>query len=169
MPRKVRVREADRALKELRLAHHHLTEAGLLLEAAFDNGVMPKPAKKPVEPLHTPLKNTFMEWYSKEKGIEYIWSATDAMHVNLIIGKLRSLTRTSERHQDSILDEVVLNSWPVILGKLKSIDIWIYDNVSMQLINNKFNSIIAKISMPKGTDAELDDYKKKLADRLNTE
>jgi hypothetical protein len=55
----------------------------------------------------------------------------------------------------------------VILSKLKSADTFVWSNLAIPLINSKFNQIIAKIKNPKGTDKEIEDYKKSLAKRLN--
>ena len=61
----------------------------------------------------------------------------------------------------------VESNFKIILTNIKNVDKFIWDNLSIPLINSKFNQIVAKIKNPKGTSKEIEDYKKSLAKRLN--
>jgi len=121
-----------------------------------------EPNKKKANPNHSALKIGFMSFYKNNKGVDYIWSAKDANHLNLLIGKIQSLINISESKNVGTVEDI----FKVILSKLKSIDKFIWDNLTIPIINSKFNEIIAKIKNPKGTSKEIDDYKKELAKRL---
>jgi len=139
-------------------AAEHLKKAIELLNTARGS----EPNKKKAKPDHSALKIGFMSFYKEHKGVDYVWSAKDAMNLNLLIGKIQSLIKISTAKNVGTIEDI----FKLILSKLKGVDKFIWENLTIPIINSKFNEIIAKIKNPKGTSKEIDDYKKSLAKRL---
>ncbi len=147
------------SIKNVDAAIEHLESALKLLNTARGS----EPNKKKANPNHSALKIGFMSFYKEHKKVDYVWSAKDGTQLNLLIGKIQSLINISESKNAGTVEDI----FRVILSKLKSADTFVWSNLAIPLINSKFNQIIAKIKNPKGTDKEIEDYKKSLAKRLN--
>jgi hypothetical protein len=106
---------------------------------------------------HAKMRDVFKEFYFKNKKIEYLWDAKNAGALAQIISKIKKI---AGEDPDSILQ-----SWQVILEKNQ--DKWINDNLSVPLINSKFNEIVAKI---KGHDSsDLKSYTQQLMKEMTNE
>ena len=104
--------------------------------------------KEILEPsLHSVLKEIFLEFYNKGGEYNYYWKAKDGKAMQGIIAQLRS-----NCEEDKIPD-----AFRVLLEKNN--DKWINDNLSVSIINSKFNEIVRKI---KGSpDAEIEEFERK--------
>jgi glutamyl-tRNA reductase len=97
--------------------------------------------------LHSVLQRMFLDYYLVNKQIEYYWQAKDGMNLKQLITKLKKYT-----DEDKIPD-----AFRVILEQNK--DKWINNNLSISIINSKFNEIVSKI---KGsTDPRLEEIERK--------
>jgi len=146
-------------LKDIDIAIGHCEAALKVLNAT--RGAAPK--EKQVNPNHDKLKKWFIDFYKKEKKLDYVWSAADGRNLNLLIGRIQSLINISTATNIGTIDEV----FKVLFIRLKKADTFVWGNLSISLVNSKFNEIIAKIKNPKGTSREIDDYKKSLEKKLN--
>lgn len=156
--RKLSITDVDAAIV-------HLEAALKMLNAARGS----EPNKKKANPNHNGIKIGFMSFYKENKKIEYIWSAKDGTQLNLLISKIEALINISKAKNTGTVEDI----FKVVLNKLKktdkqkSVDEFTWSNLSISIINNRFNEIIASIKNPKGTNKEIDDYKKSLEKRLN--
>lgn len=150
--RKLSITNVDAAIE-------HLEKALKLLNTTRGS----EPNKKKANPNHSALKIGFISFYKGAKGVEYVWSAKDAAQLNLLIGKIESLINISESKNIGTVEDI----FKVILSKLKGVDKFIWENLTIPIINSKFNEIIAKIKNPNANSKEIDDYKKSLEKRLN--
>lgn len=149
--RKLSITNVDAAIE-------HLEKALELLDAARGS----KPNEKKVNPYHSALKIGFMSFYKEHKKHDYIWSAKDGTQLNLLIGKIQSLINITKSENVGTIEDI----FKVILSKLKNTNEFVWKNLTIPIINSKFNEIIANIKNPKGTDKEIEDYKKSLEKRL---
>jgi len=97
--------------------------------------------------LHSVLKKIFLDYYLVNKQIEYYWQAKDGMNLKQLITKLKHYTD----------EDKIPASFQAMLEQNK--DKWINDNLSISIINSKFNEIVSKI---KGsTDPRLEEIERK--------
>jgi len=97
--------------------------------------------------LHSVLKEIFLDYYSANKQMEYYWTAKDGMNLKQLITKLKHYTDEAK----------IPMTFQAMLKKNK--DKWINDNLSISIINSKFNEIVSKI---KGsTDPRLEEIERK--------
>jgi len=100
------------------------------------------------ESLHSIMKNIFTDYYNKTSQIEYYWEGKDGKALNFLITKLKSKCEREDQIPDA---------FRAMLEKNK--DKWINDNLSVSIINSKFNEIVRKI---KGSsDPRIDEIKNK--------
>ncbi len=93
--------------------------------------------------IYSALKKEFENYYLKVKGIAYYFQGgKDGSALKQIITKIKSYCGNNE--------DLILQSWQVILEK--NPDKFINDNLSISLINSKFNEIIAKIKKLDNSD-----------------
>jgi len=142
------------AIKELHLAMTQLTAP-----ADMTDEPKPKPVKKKPNPWHMPVKTHFIDYYKKEKGVDYYFTLKDGATINRIIEKLEFVIRgIGQVHRQDINVDMM---WQNILRKLKESEPWVYENLSLTLIDNKLNEIVAK--MKDGRD----DYRSELLNRMS--
>ena len=101
--------------------------------------------------LHQILKEIFEEFYNKdrEENYEYYWEGKDGKALSYLIPKLKKLCKGKE--------DKVPDTFRAMLEKNN--DKWINDNLSVSIINSKFNEIVRKI---KGsTDPRIEEIKRK--------
>jgi len=85
----------------------------------------------------TEMKNTFLTYYKKKKELDYYFTGKDA-------GSLKQLTNKLKATLKSVGKEANLTD--TFAGFLNAInDEWIIENLSIPLINSKYNEILAKI------------------------
>jgi len=108
---------------------------------------------------HNEFKKIFLEFYLSEKGFEFYWSAKEATALNSLIKKIEKIS--GENNPNDILK--------LILDKIKTADPWIYENLSIAIINSKFNELISKIKNGKtqSTDSGYSELKKEVFRNLN--
>lgn len=94
---------------------------------------------KPPKELFNDIKEAYLSYYHNTKGEEYYWTAKDAGSVKHIVNKIRFKIR--ERGMEET-DELIVRSFQAVLARIK--DRWILDNLSLPIINSKFNEIIAQ-------------------------
>lgn len=92
------------------------------------------------------LRRKFESYYEKEKKSEYYYTSADGKNLKYIINKIKFIIK--QKHGDDYIpsDKEIIESWNYILEKIKLVDTWIYDNVSILTINQKFNQLISKIN-----------------------
>jgi hypothetical protein len=89
------------------------------------------------------IKSIFLEHYKQTKGLDYYFAAKDAGAVSQLVRKLEAHIRT-HNGTDTADREEVCNTFSVMIEKIK--DNWIIDNLSLTLINSKYNEIISQIN-----------------------
>lgn len=98
--------------------------------------------------LHSVLQKIFLDFYLRKNQIEFYWTAKEAGSLKNLITKLKFYCKEEEKIPDT---------FSAILEKNN--DKWINDNLSVSLINSKFNEIVQKI---KGsTDPRIQEIKDK--------
>ena len=113
--------------------------------------------------LHAKMRAEFEQHFFNEKKIEYYWEAKDAGALKSIITKLRKATSDENNISD---DEKIFEAWQAILKNIH--DKWINENLSMTLINSKYNQIVAAI-VNRGQGSELQEYEEKLKKQMTNE
>lgn len=88
--------------------------------------------------LQTEMKGLFEDYYKSKKGVIYYYDGKSAGNLKQIIQKIRAVSPKEE-----VSDEQVLTAWKYILLNLN--DTWVLDNLDLNIINSKFNTIISKI------------------------
>ena len=97
--------------------------------------------------LHSVLQKIFLDFYLRNKQIEFYWTAKEAGSLKNLIVKLKHYTE-EEKIPDTFLAMLEQNK-----------DKWINDNLSVSIINSKFNEIVSKI---KGSvDPRLEEIERK--------
>ncbi len=88
--------------------------------------------------LHSACKNHFIEKYEEWKGLTYYWTGADAKALSQLISKMKYLKKDAT-------DQEILHSYTVFLSMIKQVDQWVFDNLSMKILNSKFNDLAAKM------------------------
>lgn len=105
-------------------------------------------AKKIPHPSYGFIKDRFLNYYEFEKKTPYYFEAKDGEKINKIISKLKTLVKvktpniTKEQEPDAIN-----RSFNYIVRNMN--DKFVIENLSLSMIDSKFNEIIAKIKQPK--------------------
>jgi hypothetical protein len=81
------------------------------------------------------------EFYSKKKGIPYLYQGKDFTHLKQIVIKITQLHKAQGLTED---DQAIINSFKVFLEHIN--DNWILENLEIAIINSKFNIIYSKIT-----------------------
>jgi len=113
-------------------------------------GTSPAPAKK----VTTRMKTAFMEAYQNQTGTEFYWAAKESTHCKQLAAKI--VHRTGETD-----DQKTLEAFKYILNHLPK---WYRENLTITLINSKFNELIAEIKQ--GNPPSETDHKRDIAARL---
>lgn len=104
----------------------------------------PKKAKKvKVEPtIVTKARSIFENYFSKQYGDSYYWSAKDAVAMKRLLQKIK-FSRTNRPNSLPVDDEALCNALGALL---RSIDKnWIVNNFSVTKIDSQYNEIISEI------------------------
>lgn len=142
------INSLSRLLSELEQAIVKATQTQTL----FDN-------KEEAEDIFKHMKHIFVDFYKKNKNIEYIWSAKDAFHLNQIKNKIFCLSKNDK--SIDIIDVV----WQVVLEATKKNE-WIFANLSVALINSKFNELVILAKDKGDLDDPYSDYLNRLMQKL---
>lgn len=93
---------------------------------------------------HRLCKQTFLAFYKQHKKMDYYWSAKDATQMNLLIGKLLFTIKQTKQVADP---QSVNDNFSTLLAKIPTLkDQWIFENLSIPILNSKYNETIDKIS-----------------------
>lgn len=90
--------------------------------------------------LHSFLKDDFLNWYKHLKKTDYYWTAKDGSALKQIINKLKFST---EKEKVEISDEIIRATFRKLIKSIN--DNWINENLSVPIINSKYNEIVTKI------------------------
>jgi len=83
------------------------------------------------------MKNTFLTYYKKKKDLDYYFTGKDAGCLKQLTNKLKSTLKSVGKEA---------NLTDTFTGFLNAInDEWIIENLSIPIINSKYNEILAKI------------------------
>lgn len=129
-------------------------------EEKLKKKVAPK-KKGPKEAISPHCKKFFMDYYLSQKEVEFYWTAADAVALNQLIAKIRAISPDKK-------DEAVKHLFEVFVQKIKAADPWVYDNLTVRLMNQKFNELVPKlkkvnasgqkIKIPDGYEAMMQKY-----------
>lgn len=96
--------------------------------------------KKKSPSIVTECRRHWEEHYKQSKGVEYYYTAKDAAAVKQILDKIRFCMPEAERdHEDIVLANFKAFANAIFYGD--RIDGWLRDNLSLSIINSKFNEI----------------------------
>jgi len=104
--------------------------------------------QKIVHPSYGFIKERFLDYYQLVKETPYYFEAKDGDKVNRIITKLKTLVKaknpkiTKEQEPDAIN-----KSFNYIIRNMN--DTFVIENLTLSMIDSKFNEIVAKIKNPK--------------------
>ena len=85
------------------------------------------------------LRLTWLDYYEKEKEVKYYFQPKDGAALKRIIAKIRYMSE-----KELTRDEVEI-SFGIVLKKLKDADLWIWNHLSLTILDSKFNEVVAKI------------------------
>ena len=129
---------------------------------------------KSVHPSFSVIKDLFLQNFESYGSGEYYWNAIDGTKTNSIIKKLSFKIR--EKYPDvseDDLPEKINTSFKFILDQISIMnDTFVKDNISMSLIDSKFNQIILKITQKNGKPTTTDKAKQNLSEvfsRINSQ
>lgn len=95
------------------------------------------------------FRDIFERWYENTVGVPYYWTGKDAAHAKQIAAKILFLIKKKEekdgkqnRNDEREYKSDIVSGFEYFLSIIR--DPWIMDNLSMAIINSKFNEIIAK-------------------------
>lgn len=96
--------------------------------------------------LFNKLKTDFLQWYESQKEIAYYFTAKDAGSLKQLIKKIEFVGKSKHEGEGK---EWVVDAFKWILEHL---DEWTQKNVSLALINSRFNEILSYGKQPKVSD-----------------
>ena len=98
-------------------------------------------AKKIVDPAFNVLKETFVDWYKKEIELEYMFAgAKDGTAIKQLCSKFRQVLK--EKHREEITVEIIKDAFLFMLNNLPK---WDKENVTLSLLNSRFNVILSQL------------------------
>jgi len=103
------------------------------------------PPKEKKKSIHDDLRELFMTYYFREKDLEYIWSSVDAVQLKKVTGKIEALLLASNQPSEP---DKILNAFDYMLLNLKLKEPWVYDHLTVPILNSQFNVIVSKIRNP---------------------
>ena len=120
------------------------------IEEVTPNGVSDAnaPTSKKEEPkvyaLQHRCREFFEKIYEQKKGDKYYYAAKDAAALSQLLNKIKFLMPENEKNNEARLEE----NFQIFINTIfcsKILDAWIIDNISIPLINNKFNEIYSQL------------------------
>lgn len=98
--------------------------------------------------VYNSIKKQFMDFYKLHKKEDYYWSSKDSGKVKHIIKKLAF--KISEKGAVSPNPDLIIKSFHRLLCLCEAnIDKWVFNNLSMAIIDSRFNEIIAQSKLKK--------------------
>jgi hypothetical protein len=103
-----------------------------------------------VKKLRADCKRFFIELYEKKKSTGYYWTAKDGAHLAPLLKKIES--KVKEKHGEDYTTQNIYEGFSVILENIN--DVWILDNLSIPIVNSKFNEIFTQIKNGKSNSKD---------------
>lgn len=88
----------------------------------------------------------FESAYEQKKGVKYYYAAKDASALKQILGKIKFLMPPEEQNDEQKLEDNFQAFINTILFTNQLHNTWIIDNLSLSLINSKFNEIYSQLT-----------------------
>jgi len=121
-----------------------------------------KQKKEPQNPYHGALKKIFLKFFKEEKGVDFYWAPKEATALNQLTEKMKfSISGAGHEVNE---DSVTTTFWLILR---KNPDSWINENLSVTILNSKYNEIIAKIKQATGSGTS-DSLRESILSRLRT-
>jgi len=86
------------------------------------------------------MKKAYLEFYRNKTGLPYYWTGKDGKHLSELVKKIYFMFQEMQKIPD---DDSVLSNFQMLLENIK--DSWILQNLSVAIINSKFNEIVSNI------------------------
>lgn len=101
----------------------------------------------------------FESAYEQKKGVKYYYAAKDASALKQILGKIKFLMPQEEQNDEQKLEDNFQAFINTILFTNQLHNTWIIDNLSLSIINSKFNEIYSQLThgttkQPSGADIQ---------------
>jgi len=103
--------------------------------------------EKKIDELHSLLKKIFIEFYYQKKELEYYWTGKDAGQLTELIKKLKYYCKETEK-----LPEIF--QFMLEKNNIK----WVNENLSIAILNSKFNDIVANIKGSQSMESQIDKF-----------
>lgn len=88
----------------------------------------------------------FENAYEQKKGVKYYYAAKDASALKQILGKIKFLMPLEEQNDEQKLEDNFQAFINTILFTNQLHNTWIIDNLSLSIINSKFNEIYSQLT-----------------------
>lgn len=88
----------------------------------------------------------FENAYEQKKGVKYYYAAKDASALKQILGKIKFLMPQEEQNDEQKLEDNFQAFINTILFTNQLHNTWIIDNLSLSIINSKFNEIYSQLT-----------------------
>lgn len=92
---------------------------------------------------YTEARRAWMRLYDELKHEHYYWTGKDSAHLKQLLAKIRS--KMAEMPEASFTDADVVANMELFCRKACEADSWVADNLSVAIINSKFNELYTKI------------------------
>lgn len=88
----------------------------------------------------------FESAYEQKKGVKYYYAAKDASALKQILGKIKFLMPPEEQNDEQKIEDNFQAFINTILFTNHLHNTWIIDNLSLSIINSKFNEIYSQLT-----------------------
>jgi len=117
------------------------------------------------------FKQIFLDFYKLKTGEDYYWTAKDAGKVKSLVSKLKFKIKEKSSAEKEATDTEATKGFTHLLNMIA--DNWILSNLSMSIIDSKFNEIISNngkqtTKANNGNRAELEELSRRLKARNST-
>ena len=102
--------------------------------------------------LNKELKEKFIEFYDAEKPAPYYWTAKDAGGLAQLINKIRATLKATDQGNGE--DKIIASFSAMLQTLAKDPNAWLYKNLSIPLINSKFNEILSNYGNQQNTHSK---------------
>lgn len=83
--------------------------------------------------------------YEQKKGEPYYYAAKDAAALKGILNKIKFLMPEDEKNDEQKLETNFQVFTNAIMSSMQKLNVWVYDNLSLPIINSKFNEIYSQL------------------------
>ena len=111
-----------------------------LQDIVLSLAVKPKSTRQEKD-LHNSLKTAFLDYYKKTFQNEYYWEVKDSVATKRIIKKIAY--KVKAKTQAEATNEEILRSFQIVIESIS--DDWILANISVNLIDSKFNQLVSQL------------------------